>query len=605
MNRCTRDRRIRVAVALAVAALAVARPADARPLAADTRAQIERGEPRDVIVEFDATRANQAARRALRARGLRDEDATILEQRAGSYRLVKQQLAAALPPADGRPVREFAYLPLTLWRVRSAAALTRLEAFPGVVQVHENALLHAAGVSDLGFIREPQTAQLGVNAAGTTIAVIDGGLGTNYLTYGDFGPCTAVGTPAGVCRVVHNEDYYPGLSGGVAHGTNVAAIALGVAPGASLAMFDVFNGSTASSADILTAMNTVLAIAPADRIVALNMSLSDGSSHGSQCPGSVFAAAISQLSAAGVQTVAAAGNSGAKTGLADPACVPGVVSVGAVYSAANGGWQWVAAADPGGACTQASAADLATCFSQSATYLSLLAPGAFVSAPDASFQESGTSQAAPHVAGAIAMLRARYPAESLAETLRRLELSGVQDPDPLAGNRITPRLDLYAAATLATSLTLSGTGPAFGVRNTRSTFTLVATNGGPLDVTDGTITFNVPAFATVVSTSPGCSLAGAVVQCLFATLGVNQQLPFTVSVAWSASTPVDATATIASDQLDSAPPPQQTLTIGPSASAGDAPLPAWADVVMGLVLLATGAWRLDRPNRRPRARAAA
>ena len=36
-----------------------------------------------------------------------------------------------------------------------------------------------------------------------------------------------------------------------AAGTNVAAIALGTAPGTKLAMFDVFNGSSASVADII------------------------------------------------------------------------------------------------------------------------------------------------------------------------------------------------------------------------------------------------------------------------------------------------------------------------------------------------------------------
>jgi hypothetical protein len=59
-------------------------------------------------------------------------------------------------------------------------------------------------------------------------------------------------------------------------------------------------------------------------------------------------------------------------------------------------------------------------------------------------QFRGTSQAAPHVAGAIAVLRAAFPSDSLARTISRLAASGVQIVDP--GNGIPkPRLNLLGA----------------------------------------------------------------------------------------------------------------------------------------------------------------
>jgi subtilisin family serine protease len=245
----------------------------------------------------------------------------------------------------------------------------------------------------------------------------------------------------------------------VAHGTNVSAIALGVAPGAKLAMLDVFNGNSASSTDIIDAMNWVLQYRPNFNTVAVNMSFGDGSAHASQCSNSVFAAPVRSLLNAGILSVAAAGNSGSKQGLANPACVPGVVSVGAVYDASYGTVNW-------GVCTDTSAADAVACFSQSAAYLTLLAPGSFVQAPDAGFTQSGTSQAAPHVTGSIAVLRARYTAEATSQTVARLRTTPVSDSD---GGNTTPRLDLLAALSVGTALSLAGTGPAQAISRIRAT----------------------------------------------------------------------------------------------------------------------------------------
>ena len=214
-------------------------------------------------------------------------------------------------------------------------------------------------------------------------------------------------------------------------------------------MFDVFQGTGAASSDIIDAINTVITDRSIYKIVAINMSLGDGTSNTTQCGGSVFATAIGNATNAGILTVVAAGNSGSKTGLSDPACVPGVVSVGAVYDASYGTITWQTASNTGtGQCTDASAPDHVTCFSQSASYLSVVAPGSFVNAPNSTFQESGTSQATPHISGSVAVLRARYPAESLSQTVQRLQISGVTDTDT-ANGRATPRVNLAAAVTRA------------------------------------------------------------------------------------------------------------------------------------------------------------
>ena len=257
-------------------------PGWATPLSSQARARLSAGQATLVIVEFDATATDRAAAaERVRRRLLRDDDA-ILTMRSQGYAATKSRVMAGVAGSDAARVRDYQHFPLALWRISSIAALNRLEAYPGVQAVHQNSVLRPVSVSDLGFIDQPQAAAAGATGAGTTIAVIDGGLGTNYLNFPDFGTCTAVAAPASTCRVVFNEDLYTGTlaSTETTHGTNVSAIALGVAPGANLAMFDVFQGAGASSSDI-TALDTIVQDrCPRPPFKVANCDLKDVSSSG-------------------------------------------------------------------------------------------------------------------------------------------------------------------------------------------------------------------------------------------------------------------------------------------------------------------------------------
>ena len=573
---------------LLIAAVVSGAPALAAPLSPASHARLASGQSTWVIVEFDGKAFDQSAQTERVRRGLVHDDSAILAIRSKGYAGAKSAVESAVAGADAVRVLDYSHFPLAVWRLSSLLALQRLQAHPAVLAVHENTLLRPVSVSDLPFINQPQTAAEGARGAGTTIAVIDGGLGSNYLNYSDFGTCTAVNTPPSTCRVVYNQDFYPGASTVTAHGTNVSAIALGVAPAAKVAMFDVFNGSSATSADLLTAMNSAISSQATYNIVVISMSLGDSSSNSTQCTGSVFKTAVANASNAGIITVAAAGNSGSKSGLSDPACAPGVVSVGAVYDGGYGTVTWVAPAHSGGQCTDSSAADKVTCFSQSASYLTILAPGTFVNAPDSSFQESGTSQATPHVSGSVAVLRARYPKEPLSATIQRLQITGIRDTD--SGNNLTlPRLDLLAATNQGTAVSLSGSGPVTATSGATATYSLTATNSGPLLATDVSVMDTLPSGATFVSASSGCTFTSGIVTCSAASLGVGANITFTITVRWNISGPVYDTAAVAADQINSAAPGQQTLAFGsPPVPTGDAPLPPWAYVLLaiGLFLLA-------------------
>jgi uncharacterized repeat protein (TIGR01451 family) len=570
----------RICLFLAAAALPVT--LSAAPISAAARARLAAGKDLYVIVEFDGAATDAVANAERSRRGLIRDDSAILAQRATGYAASKARVETEAGGADAARVLDYSHFPLAVWRLTSPAALNRLESNPAVRLVHENILLHPVSVSDLGFINQPQAAAQGAKGAGTTIAVIDGGLGNNYLTYSDFGTCTGVNTPASTCRVVFNQDFYPGASSETVHGTNVSAIALGVAPGAKLAMYDVFNGSSASSADVLNAMNTAISDQATYNIVAINLSLGDGTSNSTQCTNSVYASAVSSASNAGITTVASAGNSGSKTGIGNPACTPGVVSVGGVYDAAYGTVTWRASAATNGQCTDTSAADHVTCFSQSANYLAMLAPGTFVNAPNSTFQQSGTSQAAPHISGAVAVLRASYPAEALSETLQRLQLSGIRDTDS-ANGLTTPRLDLLAAVKQGTALALSGTGPTQAVSGGSGTYSITVTNNGPLTATNVVMTDTLPAGATFVSASSGCTLVSATVRCVLGTLANGAHPTITINVKWTVSGAVYDSASVSSDQINSAPAAQQTLAFGvPPTYSSDGPVPPWAYVLLAL-----------------------
>jgi uncharacterized repeat protein (TIGR01451 family) len=277
------------------------------------------------------------------------------------------------------------------------------------------------------------------------------------------------------------------------------------------------------------------------------------------------------------------------------------VSVGAVYDAAYGTVGWNATAASGGVCYDASAADKVTCFSQSASYLSMLAPATFVNAPTPAFQQSGTSQATPHVSGAIAVLRARYPAESLSETLQRLQLSDVRDTDAASGVT-TPRLDLLAAVNQGTALALSGTGPTQATSGSTGTYTIKVSNGGPLAATAVIVSDALPGGATLVSTPAGCTLTSGTLSCAVGTLASGASSSVTINVKWTVTGPVYDTASVSSDQLNTALTTQQTLAFGTAPfNATDGPVPPWTYALLALSMTGAARRRLGSTGKqRPR-----
>src|SRR5207249_6084186 len=91
---------------------------------------------------------------------------------------------------------------------------------------------------------------------------------------------------------------------------------------------------------------------------------------------------LRQFESGGIVPVAAAGNDGYLDSLDRPGAVLGAVSVGAVYDSNVGTYN--------GSCVDpTTSADRVTCYSNSATVLTVVAPGTYITAAGSTY--SGTS----------------------------------------------------------------------------------------------------------------------------------------------------------------------------------------------------------------------
>lgn len=376
-----------------------------------------------------------------------------------------------------RETRRFVAMPLSAVEVTSEAGLLRLANAPQTGSIALDEKLTTQLNETLPFIGQPAAVAAGLTGAGTVVGVLD--TGVDY-TRAAFGSCSSPGVPA-ACRVGWTQDFAPDdfvLDEGSFHGTNVSGIVAGVAPGAKLAVGDVFDGSGAFTSDIISGLSWLEGLRSGGvNVVAVNLSLGGSLRYTANCSDSY---GFSTLLSFGIQPVVASGNSAYQSGvyidgISSPACIAGAISVGRVYDGSNpGGWIW--GSSPNQCTDYTSGADKIVCSSQSAPILTMLAPGSFVTA--AGVTQSGTSQASPHVAGEFAAVRGCRPERSMTQALSALTVSGTALIDPRTG-RTTPRLRMDTLpAVLAPSNDHQSNPTAISVPTTLTTTVCAATSDG-------------------------------------------------------------------------------------------------------------------------------
>jgi subtilisin family serine protease len=431
------------------------------------------GEAQDLIVVFEEADAVQRAASMRALSGAEHDTPDIMGEKSRIFRNKKEEALNALTADDAETLEDYDHLPVMFLRVKSKRALERLAAQPGVTGIYENRQFSLMLDQSLPLIGQPVVSHAGFTGSGTAVAVLD--TGVDY-TRAAFGNCTGNNEPADClsllpappgCRVACVKDFATNDNDldDHGHGTNVSGIVSGVAPGTKVIGLDVFecvdsqcnpapcNGSnfSACSDRIIDAINWTIANKAAYNIVALNMSLGGGGSE-IPCDSDDFAVYIANAKSAGILSAVASGNNGFKNMLSSPACVPVAVSVGAVYD--------------GGPNTPWNSEDRVTSFSNSADFLTLLAPGSYITAAGISMQ--GTSQATPHVAGAIAVLRSAFPLDTPSQIVSRMTASGI----PVLDTRneiIKPRIDLGTALNVTFGKVVSQDGfPVEGVTITLS-----------------------------------------------------------------------------------------------------------------------------------------
>ena len=386
---------------------------------------------------------------------------------------VQQRVLAELASAQVAHAERFREVPQIAMTV-GASALARLAVSPLVATVVEDSLSRPLLDQSVPRVGAPAMWSNGLTGTGQVVAVLDTGVqGAHPFLTGSVvsGACYSNANQSGISST---PDYRaqsacpggaPAIIGPFAaepypgacqpphcnHGTQVAGVIAGrnngsfsgVAPGAQLIAVQVFtwfdNAAfgpvcgggfscvAAYASDVIRGLQRVSELRTTYNIAAVNLSLGGGFfDNTSQCDAlDPRKPMIDTLRSQGIATIAPSGNGGAVNGLQAPGCISSLASVGATNDA-----------------------DAVEPYSNSASFLTLLAPGTMIntSVPFGPYgNATGTSLAAAHVAGGVALVKQARPDATVGNVFVAMTSTGLPRTDPKNG-LTKPRLRIDQAA---------------------------------------------------------------------------------------------------------------------------------------------------------------
>jgi subtilisin family serine protease len=414
-----------------------------------------------VIVGLDLTMRDEntlpPAQEAAQARALHDMQTAVIRR--------------VLPGIADERITRFESIPFMSVRV-DARQLARLIADSQVVFVKESVPLRPALDESAPLIQADKLWDKRITGEGHTVVVIDTGWAGRHdmlkdNVIGRREACFSMHDPPNffksLCPNGRQQQIGPGAAQncpdnvkGCSHGTFVASIAAGsrikkgryvyrgIASSAKLIIIQAASRDTSLlrcaktpcaqllNENILKGLAYVLKLAnkvPSLKIAAVNLSLKNDDFVDicdQQNPD--YAIAIGKLRRAGIAVIAGTGNDGLDGKIGSPACVSTAIAVGA---STKNDRVWVK--------------------SNHSPLVKLLAPGYRIRAADISVGPnefaygSGTSFAAPHVAGAFALLRDFKPKATVDEILAALECTGKPIKRATGNDLKKPRINMLSA----------------------------------------------------------------------------------------------------------------------------------------------------------------
>ena len=377
--------------------------------------------------------------------------------------------------SDAKRVRPIGALRAVVTTV-SKADLGRLRDDPNVEAVFTDLLVPPTTHMTIKLIGADKVHAKGFRGSDRVVAVLDTGFDVTHPALQDAivgEACFSTKRESdplatSLCRNGEDVDLTPGASGNCPatigscdHGTHVAGIIVGrsrtikgstyggVSPAARVLAVQVFTkfsdaatcqGPTpcvlSYTSDQLRALEWVFRNRERYKVAAVNMSLGGGYFDKPCDKDSALTEIIDRLRSNGILTVISAGNDGFYDGVSTPACISRAVAVAASKKTGP----------------------IDTSYSNVSPYVDIVAPGTEVLSTvfgHSYAPKTGTSMAAPHVAGAIALLREEYPNATADELENRLKKGAPMLVDNRTGTPL-PSLEIARSLPLGTGTAAVG-----------------------------------------------------------------------------------------------------------------------------------------------------